>query len=372
MSRYIRFVLFSILLATVFIFSACNFGQEPLPTPDVDAILTAAARTVAVEYTFDAQQTALAETAVAMAASTVMIETPVFQTNTAASTPTLSSCNPPDNWQVYTVQQGDTVSSLASSAGITVEELMRANCQIFDINRISAGETLYLPQQSVETPNPTQTLQAAEEEAKKQLDNANIAYNKPETMKKGDTVEVELLLDKLLSQGALATQVTERGGFVTSTAEPGKLVGPSGEEVTVNTANVVITDSMKALLFSTDKAFDIQKMSDEVQVVSPDTKTIWRWAVTANEEGPHKLELVLYRNIQDQQNNDHWTEVETYSDVITVEVTPMDKIKSLDWKWIAGIVITALLIPAFWRFIDSRKGNVSDTKKKTISGKRKK
>jgi hypothetical protein len=32
------------------------------------------------------------------------------------------------------------------------------------------------------------------------------------------------------------------------------------------------------------------------------------------------------------------------------------RIQSLNWEWIAGIVLTAILIPALWRWIDNRKG----------------
>jgi LysM repeat protein len=45
---------------------------------------------------------------------------------------------------VYTVQQGDTLSSLAEDFGTTVEELMAAN-GLTDPNAIQAGQTLIIP-----------------------------------------------------------------------------------------------------------------------------------------------------------------------------------------------------------------------------------
>ena len=53
-SWLILMVVFSLIL------SACNFGQEPEPTPDVGAIFTAAAETVMAELSVQLTQTALA------------------------------------------------------------------------------------------------------------------------------------------------------------------------------------------------------------------------------------------------------------------------------------------------------------------------
>jgi hypothetical protein len=48
------------MLALSLVLSACNFGQEPEPTPDVNAIFTAAAETVMAEFSVALTQTALA------------------------------------------------------------------------------------------------------------------------------------------------------------------------------------------------------------------------------------------------------------------------------------------------------------------------
>ena len=58
--RYTKnFWLTSLLLLSFFL-SACNFGQEPEPTPDVGVIFTAAAETVLAQFSLDLTQTALA------------------------------------------------------------------------------------------------------------------------------------------------------------------------------------------------------------------------------------------------------------------------------------------------------------------------
>lgn len=56
--RYMKSSWLIIILALVL--SACNFGQEPEPTPDVGAIFTAAAETVVAQFSLQLTQTALA------------------------------------------------------------------------------------------------------------------------------------------------------------------------------------------------------------------------------------------------------------------------------------------------------------------------
>lgn len=58
--RYTKKNWLTSLLILSFLLSACNFGQEAEPTPDVGAIFTAAAETVQAQFSLDLTQTALA------------------------------------------------------------------------------------------------------------------------------------------------------------------------------------------------------------------------------------------------------------------------------------------------------------------------
>jgi hypothetical protein len=57
--RYTKSSWLILTLVLSLVLSACNFGQEPEPTPDVDAIFTAAAETVMAEFSVQQTQTAL-------------------------------------------------------------------------------------------------------------------------------------------------------------------------------------------------------------------------------------------------------------------------------------------------------------------------
>lgn len=211
--------------------------------------------------------------------------------------------------------------------------------------------------------NPTLTLQAVFDEIDSQFDNqfqGNIAFNRPEEMKKGDTTSIELILSPSLSEAVLATQIIEQNNFITSTPdlnaigtpEPSVLIAPSGETVTVQTSQIEVTNYLKAELKSRDpEALIVNDMLATEQLVSFAEPTTWRWSVIAKKEGKHTLELIISQLIK-QGDKETWHEVETYKADIVVEVSPVgwvDWVKSLDWKWI----VATLLIP-FWLWWRSR------------------
>jgi len=53
----------------------------------------------------------------------------------------------------YSVKSGDTLSSIASQFGVSVNALIRANPQISNFNQLSAGETVYLPGELIVNPS---------------------------------------------------------------------------------------------------------------------------------------------------------------------------------------------------------------------------
>lgn len=61
----------------------------------------------------------------------------------ASLVPTSTPCRPPQGWQSYTVQSGDTLFEIGLRYGLLVDEIMDANC--LDSTRIGAGDVLRVP-----------------------------------------------------------------------------------------------------------------------------------------------------------------------------------------------------------------------------------
>jgi hypothetical protein len=171
---------------------------------------------------------------------------------------------------------------------------------------------------------------------------ASIAYNKPESMTLDQIVTIELLLNPSLSPQVLSTQVSE----------PGQIVS----------ASLQITPHMKAVLVANDDtAFLIKPIHDAPeQIISKTDTTRWAWLVTARKGGTQQLTLVIYRLVA-YEGRDYWREVETYKADINIEVTFIQRVKSLDWGWFIGVFVTAIAIPALWRWVDQRRKQVGQT-----------
>ena len=196
---------------------------------------------------------------------------------------------------------------------------------------------------------------------------SNIAFTKPEQMKLSETVSVELILSPSSSKEELATQIVARGNLVTSTAEPGILVMPGGQQVDIETEQVRVTSRMKAVLTPQNpEAFTVLEMHDNSeQVISTIDPTVWRWSVTAKKEGSQILELIISQLVQ-VDGKDYWHEVEAYKTEIIVNVTMADRLKALDWKFIIPVILIPLggAILGWWRMRKSKNNNTSHSERK--------
>ena len=165
---------------------------------------------------------------------------------------------------------------------------------------------------------------------------SSFAYNSPSSMKLDETATIELLLNPSVTTEQLESQITESG--------------------TVNSGTLNISPRMKAQLIAQNpEAFSIRSIpEDPIQLISGTDTTRWEWLVTARKSGTQTLTLIIYRLVQ-YEGQDYWREVETYKADIIVNVTIAQLIGSLDWKWILGILLSAIAIPAFWRWADLRR-----------------
>ncbi len=191
---------------------------------------------------------------------------------------------------------------------------------------------------------PTQSGAAAAQEELEKIDQAlgqslqgSIAYNAPQTMILDDTATIELLLNPSASPTEVGGQITPGGGLVV-------------------TASIEITPRMQAELIPADPdAFIIRPIhKDAEQLIGSAYTTRWAWLVTARKSGPQKLTMVIYRLVR-YEGQDKWREVESYNSDIKVNVTWVQRLQALDWKWVGATLATSLLIPGFWRWFDGRR-----------------
>ncbi len=164
---------------------------------------------------------------------------------------------------------------------------------------------------------------------------ASISYSLPAKMQLNETQIVRLFLTPIVSEQELERQIAESGVGIGSVVE--------------------ITPIMKAALKPYDpQAFWVTPLHDSPeQPVTVQELTRWQWQITAKQGGRQGLALVVYRLIR-YENQDYWREVAIHQAEIEVSVTIGQRLQSLDWKWLIGLVITSLLIPMVLRWWDTR------------------
>ena len=156
-------------------------GTMALTPPKQTPTATGALRTVAPTQTPTLPASATPagpETSTAATAPTITVSPTAQATATATARPTASAtpaatptaratprpsatntprptCRAPASWRLYTVRNGDTLTSLAVQHGTSVAAIMDANC--LTTSAIYSGQRLYLPPIAVPPPPPPTT-----------------------------------------------------------------------------------------------------------------------------------------------------------------------------------------------------------------------
>jgi hypothetical protein len=120
--RYTKNFWLTSLLVLSFFLSACTFGQEPEPTPDVGAIFTAAAETVVAEFSLELTQTALAAPTATQIptntpAATFAIENPGAGSPAAPATTPLATLGIGTQSPVIALASPTPIAALATKSG---------------------------------------------------------------------------------------------------------------------------------------------------------------------------------------------------------------------------------------------------------------
>jgi Divergent InlB B-repeat domain len=175
--------------------------------------------------------------------------------------------------------------------------------------------------------------------ALKKLRPANIAFNAPSTLRLGDSAVIQLLLSAQQPIRQLQDMITELG----------KKEG----------ARIKVSNKMEAHLSGLN--FKIQPITPEIQAVSEEEVTEWKWEIEATKTGTQRLHLTLsaFIDVEGQQASHT---VRTFQRTLEIHVTWSDRMSGFiadNWQWLW----TAILIPLVgWILHKRRAQSVPETK----------
>lgn len=175
------------------------------------------------------------------------------------------------------------------------------------------------PASGGETPAPPPSAHQLLDEIDRylnQLDPGSIAFNAPERMLAGKAEEIRLLLSPDLTVAALEQQLQGLPGVVQG-------------------AVVRIAPRMEASL--TGQNFTITSITPSIQAVARNETTEWRWEVSADSAGAHRLHLVLNATIDGTSRT-----LRTFDRTIVVDVTVGQQISGFvsgNWQWLWATVL---------------------------------
>lgn len=181
-------------------------------------------------------------------------------------------------------------------------------------------------QEPSDTPEParepslTDQLAAVDHLIEK-LEFANLAFNAPTTINLSETALIQLLLSHKETEEALKQKIVAEGQK--------------------ESARIRISNLMEARL--SGLGFEIEAITSEIQAVSADQITEWRWEIRPTQPGEQQLHLTLSALIYLDDQSMPRT-IRTFDQIIDVNVTLSQRISSFisdNWQW----AVTVLLIP---------------------------
>lgn len=175
---------------------------------------------------------------------------------------------------------------------------------------------------------------SAIDQALSRMQLGSIAFNTPEEIPYGETETIELRLSPKESEAVLSSTVQGRG--------------------TVETARIKISNQMDAKL--SGLGFDVEPITAELQAISHNEPTIWRWHIEPNRTDVQPLHLTLTAHLK--IDGDKMTRtVKTFERDIAIRVPFTTKVMELA-SGHSEILISMLIVPlaaSFWRRYRSKK-----------------
>lgn len=185
-------------------------------------------------------------------------------------------------------------------------------------------------------PGPHGPVWASIESVASSLRMGSIAFNTPETLGRGETVVLELLLSPDQSVKQLKARITEAGSR--------------------QGARVQISDYMKAEL--TGGSFAIDRIGNERQLVLPSRTTRWAWEITPTRTGVLHLHLTLTAVLR-VDGEDRELDIQTFNRTLTVRVALSVRMKDFvrdNWRWLWTSILAPVGLWAVRRRQAKRKG----------------
>jgi len=174
--------------------------------------------------------------------------------------------------------------------------------------------------------NVTEFNSRADEAAAEFLDQmhwGNTVFNVPRTMQLFQTAGIQLLLSPSQTIEELERRIEEEGAR--------------------RHQRVRISRIMLATLKGA--GFNIQPITEAIQVVNPAGETEWKWDITAIESGPQRLHLTLNAILQ-VDGQDRPKTLETMHEIIEVQVSLEQQVSSFvseNWKWLWSAILVPFL-----------------------------
>ena len=167
-------------------------------------------------------------------------------------------------------------------------------------------------------PSPSPTSVELVDQSLRELNWGNIVFNVSETMRYEQPQAVELLLSPSLSVADLQAQLQQKAG--------------------AESAQVRISNRMEAQL--TGRGFAIEALTPDLQAVTSQQATRWKWEVTPTEHGQQTLHLALSARL-DVAGRDTPLVVRTFDREILVNITIPQRVSSFlekNWQWLWAAV----------------------------------
>lgn len=182
--------------------------------------------------------------------------------------------------------------------------------------------------------NPSVTAIIVDDEAVKSLEWGNIIFNTPTEIQFEEPKIIELLLSPRKTVQELQAELNQQGEL--------------------ESAQVQISNRMEANLHG--QSFGIKPLVPEVQPVSHEKTTRWKWEVTPTKYGTQSLHLALLAIINVWNQKEQFV-IQTYDKKIEVKIFLTQRISKFianNWQWLWAAIL-APVVTFLWERSKSKR-----------------